>query len=137
MRLKELIKRDVIYKEPNWEKGWEEAQRYEEFKNMSKEDWVDHFKLGAQNKLSSLGQIAHLHTDLSILDPKKIAKQRARIEREEVPAPIIGEWPNGEYGLIDGNHRIATLLDMGLDPTVWVVKVDRLPKAEHPVAAHA
>ena len=33
------------------------------------------FKLGIQNKLSSLGPIAHLHTDLSALDPKKIAKQ--------------------------------------------------------------
>ena len=34
MRLKELIKRDVVYKEPNWDKGWEEAQRYEEFRSQ-------------------------------------------------------------------------------------------------------
>ena len=115
--------RDVIYTRPNLENEWLEANRYPEFHKLGKDQWIKIARQGGMAKWSSLKDVGNVDSDLSNLEPEKRKRAAALVNRGKVELPIVGRWSNGELDLIAGNTRLATLLDQGYDPKVWVVDV--------------
>jgi len=115
--------RDVIYTKPDLEHEWPEANRYPEFHKLGKDQWIKIARQGSMAKWSSLKDVGNFDSDLSNLEPEKRKRAAVLVNRGKVELPIVGRWPNGELDLIAGNTRIATLLDQGHDPKVWVVDV--------------
>jgi len=115
--------RDVIYTKPNLENEWSEANRYPEFHKLGKDQWIKISRQGSMAKWSSLKNVGNVDSDLSNLEPEKRKKAAVLVNRGKVELPIVGRWPDGYLDLIAGNTRIATLLDQGHDPKVWVVDV--------------
>jgi len=115
--------RGVIYTKPNLEHEWPEANRYPEFHKLGKDQWIKIARQGSMAKWSSLNDVGNVDSDLSNLEPEKRKRAAVLVNRGKVELPIVGRWSNGELDLIAGNTRIATLLDQGHDPKVWVVDV--------------
>jgi pyrimidine deaminase RibD-like protein/GNAT superfamily N-acetyltransferase len=115
--------RGVIYTKPNLENEWPEANRYPEFHKLGKDQWIKIARQGSMAKWSSLNDVGNVDSDLSNLEPEKRKRAAVLVNRGKVELPIVGRWSNGELDLIAGNTRIATLLDQGHDPKVWVVDV--------------
>lgn len=117
--------RAIKYTEPNLDTEWEEANRYREFKILGKDAWLKQARKGKVESWSSLGHVGNVCADLSALEPEKVERVQATIKRDEVELPIVGRWPDGTLDLMAGNTRIAVLLDIGVDPKVWVVDVPK------------
>jgi predicted nucleotidyltransferase len=115
--------RGVIYTKPNLEHEWPEANRYPEFHKLGKDQWIKIARQGSMAKWSSLKDVGNVDSDLSNLEPEKRKRAAAMVNRGKVELPIVGRWSNGDLDLIAGNTRLATLLDQGHDPKVWVVDV--------------
>jgi len=128
MKIKSIYEdhaRAIKYAEPNLDAEWEEANRYREFKILGKDAWLKQARIGKVENWSSLGYVGNVCTDLSALESDKVERVQAAIKRDEVELPIVGRWPDGTLDLIAGNTRIATLLNIGIDPKVWVVDVPK------------
>jgi hypothetical protein len=115
--------RGVIYTKPDLENEWLEANRYPEFQKLGKDQWIKISRQGSVAKWSSLKDVGNVDNDLSNLEPEKRKRAAVLVNRGKVELPIVGRWPDGYLDLIAGNTRIATLLDQGHDPKVWVVDV--------------
>lgn len=113
----------VTYTKPNFDREWEEAERYPEFQKAGKDTWINIAKQGSVAKWSELRDVGNVDTDLSGLERDKIKRAGTMVGAGKVELPIVGRWPDGYLDLIAGNTRIATLLSQGHDPKVWVVDV--------------
>jgi hypothetical protein len=115
--------RAINYTKPNLENEWNEATRYPEFQKLGKELWINIARRGKRANLSRLKNVGNIDSNLSNLLPAKRIRADAQVNSGRVELPIVGRWPDGYLDLIGGNTRIATLLDKGYDPKVWVVNV--------------
>jgi predicted chitinase/pyrimidine deaminase RibD-like protein len=127
---KDSAARGVIYTRPNLEREWEEANRYPEFQKLGKDAWIDIAKQGRAVNWSSLDSVGNVESDLSLLDSDKVRRATVDVQRNKVELPIVGRWPDGWLDLIGGNTRIATLLDQGHDPKVWLVDIPEVDDLE-------
>jgi hypothetical protein len=128
MRFQEFFKeefqgRDVIYTAPDLEVEWEEANRYPEFQKSGKDKWFEIAKQGKVVRWSELDNVGNVEQDLYSLDQNKVKQVAVDIKRNKIELPIVGQWSDGHLDLISGNTRIASLLNRGHDPKVWLINV--------------
>lgn len=119
-KYKASLKEQINYSGPHLEAEWEEAQRYPQFKNKNEKDWLKTGSAGRIANFSELGHVSNHDSDLSNLEPEKIARVKAEIEKGEINYPVIGRKSDGTHELVGGNTRVAVLRSMGHDPKVWV-----------------
>lgn len=126
--LKEVFEeKDITYKEPNFKKEWDEAQRYPEFKKMGEKEWISLAKKGHEVKYSSIKDVLG-NVDLefgSLEEPKRKRFQKA-FDQNTIEMSIVVKFNEGDYDLVAGNTRLAGLVKNGIDPTLWVVDISHL-----------
>ena len=122
---------NIQYIKPNFENEWEEAIRYPEFKELGKEKWVS---LGSQGRTVNYSNIEDIlgNVDLdfdSLENDKKIRFKKA-YKLGTIEYPIAVKFNNNSYDLVAGNTRLAGLLELGIDPKIWVVDLSQLNEAK-------
>lgn len=126
--LKEMFEeREISYKEPNFKKEWEEAQRYPEFKEMGEKAWVEIAKKGSEIKYSSIKDVlGNVDLNFNSLEEPKRARFEKAFAAGTIEMSIAVKFNEGDYDLVAGNTRLAGLLKKGIDPTLWVVDISHL-----------
>ena len=118
------IKNTIKYSKPNFEKEWDEANRYPEFKEMGKEKWIELAQQGSITKLSKIKSVlSNVDLDFDSLEDGKKERFERAFERGIVEIPIVVKFGDKEYDLVAGNTRVAGLVKNHIDPSIWVVKL--------------
>jgi hypothetical protein len=117
-----LQENNINYSSPNFEKEWDEAKRYPEFKEMGKEAWI---KLANQGKSVSYDSIKDVlgNVDLNfdeLEEPKKQRFQKA-LKDGKVEMPIAVKFSNDDYDLVAGNTRLAGMVANEIPANIWIV----------------
>lgn len=131
----EGVKKSILYLHPKFEKEYDEAMRYSEFKGMSKSEWIKYGEKGFQITISEWQlnmidntegtSVENAKRDFDSLDPQKRKRFDAAIERGIIELPIFVKKKNGRYELIAGNTRFTGLLALGYKPHVWLITDSR------------
>lgn len=102
---------------------WEEAVRYLTFREQGYDQWARMVEAGTPARLSTLGYVSNLDNDFPTLEPVKRERLWDAIQRGVMEYPIVGLFHEG-MECIGGATRIAGLTMLGVDPIVWVVRVN-------------
>jgi len=126
--LKEIYEeKEITYKEPNFKKEWEEAQRYPEFKEMGEKAWVEIAKKGKKIKYSSIKDVlGNVDLEFDTLEEPKKKRFEKAFEQGVIEMSIVVKFNEGDYDLVAGNTRLSGLVKNGVDPTLWVVDISHL-----------
>jgi hypothetical protein len=117
-------KNAIKYSKPNFEKEWDEAERYPEFKEMGKDKWVELAQQGSITKLSKIKNVlSNVDLDFDGLDSGKKERFVRAFERGTIEMPIAVKFGENEYDLVAGNTRVAGLVKNHIDPSIWVVNL--------------
>ena len=120
--LKEI--QTIQYKKPNFDVEWEEAERYPEFIEMGKEEWVDLASKGYTVKYSEIKDVlGNVDLDFDNLENDKKSRFNQAYESGKIEMPLVVKFSDNDYDLIGGNTRIAGLVNKNIDPTLWVVEL--------------
>ncbi len=120
------IKKQISYVKPNFDFEWSEAERYPEFQEIGKDDWIKQAAAGYPIKYSEIKDIlGNVDLEFDTLDKNKKARFQSAYESGKIEMPIVVKFSEQEYDLVAGNTRLSGLVKMGQDPTIWVVN---LPK---------
>lgn len=128
MKLKSLIPQRVgiRYIKPNFDSEWEEAQRYPEFVDMGRLEWI---KLGKSGYIVSYSKIkdvlGNVDLDFDTLHPIKKKFVSQYLNDRLVEYPIVVKFSDTDYDLVAGNTRLAGLVKYGYDPKLWVVDLSK------------
>ncbi len=122
-----LVNPDMTYTNPNFDFEWGEAQRYPEFEEMGKEEWI---RIATEGYRTTYSQIKdHLtNTDLdfdSLVESKKQNFYRAG-NRARIEMPIAVKFSDDSYDLLAGNTRLAGLTQYDINPYIWIVDISDL-----------
>lgn len=120
----------ITYTMPNFHAEYEEATRYDNFKGMSPEEWVNFAKKGKIINITQ-GMLPHINnTDatsiesakqsFNALEPDKIKRFHQSLKSSTIEMPIIFD-DGGHYELLGGNTRLTGLVANGVMPKVWLI----------------
>ena len=131
MRLSQF-KTTIRYIMPNAKLEYDEAQRYDELREITLEQWEGLVATGQRTvltlvTLSTIGNSTAINTqvaqeNLSELDPEKIRRVQEAINSGTVEMPIVLKDGN-TLDLLSGNTRLTLIVSKGLLPTVLVVAI--------------
>lgn len=129
MRLSQLSN-TIQYAMPDAAAEYDEAQRYDQLKGISVDQWKQLVSAGKRVTLTpailaSIGNstatdVAVARENLSELEPEKLARVKRLINRGTVEMPIVLQSGN-TLDLLSGNTRLTLLVSKGVLPTVLVV----------------
>jgi hypothetical protein len=120
--LKEI--QNIQYTKPNFEFEWGEAERYPEFVEMGKEAWLELANNGYTIKYSEIKDVlGNIDLDFDSLETDKIERFNQAFEEGVIETPIAVKFNDNDYDLVAGNTRLSGLINKGIDPTIWVVKL--------------
>ena len=127
----EIESKDIQYTKPNFEYEWEEAIRYPEFKEMGKEKWSS---LGNKGYIINYSDIEDLlgnvDLDFDSLEDDKKSRFKKSYKSGSIEYPIAVKFNNNTYDLIAGNTRLAGLVELGIDPKIWIIDLSHLNEAK-------
>ena len=123
--LKTLLKESTIrYTHPNFDSEWEEAQRYPEFVEMGRLEWIKRGKAGYVVNYSQIkDMLGNVDLDFNQLHPTKKKFVLQYIKDGLVEHPIVVKFSDTDYDLVAGNTRLSGLVKYGHDPKLWVVDI--------------
>ena len=112
----------VSYSKPNFDVEWKEAERYPEFVEMGKEQWMEKARIGKPVLYSQIKDILG-NVDLNFDGLEKPKKQRfqAAFQKGSIEMPIAVKFSDDDYDLVAGNTRLSGLVKNGIDPKIWTV----------------
>ena len=122
-----LVNDELIYNTPNFDFEWGEAQRYPEFEEMGKTEWMK-FAMAGYKTLYSNIEDKLKNVDLnfdSLVEYKKQNFYKAG-NRGKVEMPIAVKFSDDSYDLLAGNTRLAGLVQYELNPPIWIVDISDL-----------
>jgi hypothetical protein len=122
-----LANADMTYTNPNFDYEWGEAQRYPEFEEMGKDEWI---RIASEGYRTTYAQIKDKlsNVDLnfdSLVEYKKQNFYRAG-NQAKVEMPIAVKFSDDSYDLLAGNTRLAGLVQYEINPYIWVVDISDL-----------
>lgn len=126
MKLKELLPQNntIRYIKPNFESEWEEAQRYPEFVEMGRLEWIKRGKAGYIIPYSHIKNVlGNVDLNFEQLHPIKKKFVLQYIQDGLIEHPIVVKFSDDDYDLIAGNTRLSGLVKFGYDPKLWVVDI--------------
>ena len=122
----------VVYRLPNFEYEWSEAQRYPVLRDAGKENWLEKANEGEQMNITQemLPKIGNT-TARSLEDAKKNFSNLEKSKQERFVAALKGgeiEMPivikaGDDYDLLGGNTRYTGLVAQGMMPVVWLINL--------------
>ena len=124
--LKSLLSEEqtIRYIHPNFDSEWEEAERYPEFVEMGRLDWIKRGKSGYVTNFNSIkDMLGNVDLDFNSLHPKKVKFVKQYINDGLVEYPIVVKFSDTDYDLVAGNTRLSGLVHYGYDPKLWVVDI--------------
>jgi len=114
----------IRYIHPNFDSEWEEAERYPEFVEIGRLEWI---KRGKAGYIVNYSQIKHMlgNVDLNFdeLHPTKKKFVLQYIKDGLIEHPIVVKFSDTDYDLVAGNTRLSGLVRYGHDPKLWVVDI--------------
>ena len=139
--------KDIKYTKPNLDHEWDEATRYEEFKKIGKDKWIE---------LVSKGKVVEYNTktvqkmsntdavnvkDFDNLDKNKQGRALKQLEKGSIELPIVASYSDGHLELVGGNTRLTAVMKANGKGKVWQFNVpDKVAKLaeneeikEHPL----
>jgi hypothetical protein len=118
--------KDIRYIQPNFNSEWEEAERYPEFVDMGRMEWI---KLGKDGYVIEYSKIKDIlgNVDLNFdgLEPIKKKFVLQYIKDGLIEYPIVVKFSDTDYDLIAGNTRLSGLIKYGYNPKLWVVDISK------------
>jgi hypothetical protein len=133
MKLKSLIpeQKDIKYIHPNFDTEWEEAERYPEFVEMGRLEWIKRGKKGYITTFSKIKDVlGNVDLEFDNLEPKKRKFVLQYLKDGLVEYPIVVKFEDDDYDLVAGNTRLSGLVKYGYDPKLWVVDITDIYKKE-------
>ena len=133
MKLKSLLpeQTDIRYLKPNFESEWEEAQRYPEFVEMGRLNWIKRGKAGYTIPFSKIKNVlGNVDLNFEELHPLKKKFVLQYIQDGLIEQPIVVKFSDDDYDLVAGNTRLSGLVKFGYDPKLWVVDISDIYKKE-------
>jgi len=122
---------NIQYSKPNFENEWEEAIRYPEFKELGKEKWISLGNQGRTVNYSNIEDIlGNVDLDFDSLENDKKIRFKKAYKLGTIEYPIAVKFNNNSYDLVAGNTRLAGLVELGIDPKIWVVDLSQLNEAK-------
>lgn len=131
MKLKSLIpeQKEIKYIQPNFDGEWDEAERYPEFVEMGRLQWIKRGKSGYIVNYSQIKDVlGNVDLNFDGLDPKKKKFVLQYIESGLVEFPIVVKFSDDDYDLVAGNTRLSGLVKFGYNPKLWVVDISDIFK---------
>ena len=117
---------EIKYTNPNFDKEWEEAERYPEFVEMGKEEWVKLAKQGKSVPYSSIKKVlGNVNLDFDSLEEPKKQRFTLAFKDGNIETPIAVKFSDNDYDLVAGNTRLAGSVKNGVDPKIWVVDLSK------------
>lgn len=105
----------VNYSMPNFEKEWDQAEKYFEFKPMGKKNWISFAKnSGKRQKLNDIQE--HLQN----ADP--LSEYCGSCHE----IPIVVKFSNENYEIVGGNQKLQKLNGSSDEIPVWVLDLSNL-----------
>ena len=127
--------KDIKYTKPNLDHEWDEATRYEEFKKIGKDKWIE---------LVSKGKVVEYNTktvqkmsntdavnvkDFDNLDKNKQDRALKQLEKGSIELPIVASYSDGHLELVGGNTRLTAVMKANGKGKVWQFDVpDKVAK---------
>lgn len=128
MKLKSLLpeQKEIRYIKPNFDSEWEEAQRYPEFVDMGRLEWIKMGRNGYVVKFSDIKDVlGNVDLDFDNLEVIKRKFVLQYIKDGLIEYPIVVKFSDTDYDLIAGNTRLSGLVKYGYDPKLWVVDLSK------------
>lgn len=111
---------------PNFDFEWQEANRYPEFKNIGKTQWIKTAQKGSVIMYSEIKDVlSNVDLDFSNLETDKKKRFKKAIQSDKVELPIVVKFHNQDYDLVSGNTRLAGLVNMYNDSPLWLVDLSK------------
>ena len=126
MKLKSLIpkQKNIRYIKPNFNSEWDEAQRYPEFVEMGRLEWIKRGNAGYVVNYSQIkDMLGNVDLDFNRLHPTKKKFVLQYIKDGLVEHPIVVKFSDTDYDLVAGNTRLSGLVKYGYDPKLWVIDI--------------
>jgi hypothetical protein len=122
---------DIKFIRPNFDREFDEAKRYREFKRLSKKEWIDIAKEGSITTFEKIKKnLGNIDLDFEKLDKEKRARFQAAFKNKRIEAPIVVKFRDNDYDLLGGNTRLAGLVRKGLNPKLWLIDMSKSKKLE-------
>ena len=120
----DFVNGEIQFKQPNFDFEWKEAERYPEFKAIGKDGWIKIAQKGFVIKYSKIKNVlGNVDLNFDSLENPKKNRFKSAIKTGEIELPIVVKFSNQDYDLVAGNTRLSGLVNMGVDPLVWVVNL--------------
>ena len=114
---------------PNFNREWEEAQRYSEFRKIGKEEWIKLANKGKPFNVTrkSVKKINNTDAaDINAFNKLKLVKQLrviSQLKKGIYELPIVALYSDGYLELIGGNTRLTAMMAKEGKAMVWVFPV--------------
>lgn len=122
---------DIKFIKPNFDREFDEAKRYREFKGLSRKEWVDMAKNGSVTTFEKIKKnLGNIDLNFEKLDKEKRARFQAAFKNKRIEVPIVVKFKDNDYDLLGGNTRLAGLVRKGLNPKLWLIDMSKSKKLE-------
>ena len=139
--------KDIKYTKPNLDHEWDEATRYEEFKKIGKDKWIELVSKGkvVEYNTKTVQKISNTDAvnvkDFDNLDKNKQGRALKQLEKGSIELPIVASYSDGHLELVGGNTRLTAVMKANGKGKVWQFDVpDKVAKLaeneeikEHPL----
>ena len=102
-------RKDITYTKPNLDSEWDEATRYEEFKKIGKDKWIELVNKGkvVEYNTKTVQKMSNTDAvnvkDFDNLDKDKQARALKQLEKGSIELPIVASYSDGHLELVGGN----------------------------------
>jgi len=118
---------EIKYSNPNFYNEWEEAERYTEFVEMGKEEWVKIANQGAPVSYSSIkDKLGNVDLNFDGLEEPKKQRFEDAFNKGTIEMSIAVKFSDNDFDLVAGNTRLSGLVRKGIDPKIWIVDISEL-----------
>ena len=118
---------EIKYSNPNFNNEWEEAERYTEFVEMGKEEWIKIANQGAPVSYSSIkDKLGNVDLNFDGLEEPKKKRFIDAFNKGTIEMSIAVKFSDNDFDLVAGNTRLSGLIRKGIDPKIWIVDISEL-----------
>ena len=118
-------RKDITYTKPDLDSEWDEATRYEEFKKIGKDKWIELVNKGkvVEYNTKTVQKMSNTDAvnvkDFDNLDKDKQARALKQLEKGSIELPIVASYSDGHLELVGGNTRLTAVMKATGKGKVW------------------
>ena len=118
-------RKDITYTKPDLDSEWDEATRYEEFKKLGKDKWIELVNKGkvVEYNTKTVQKMSNTDAvnvkDFDNLDKDKQARALKQLEKGSIELPIVASYSDGHLELVGGNTRLTAVMKATGKGKVW------------------